>query len=124
MWLDTKAVKVSTTAECVEVICFHIVVLPNRRKSDDKQVFQSQKQYVLRFKEYVESVNKEKHPKDLEELVAHMASLTASSKDGDIQGLDQDRRAEAHAGGSQDLQAPHVGAQGVQGELVTSPFLA
>jgi hypothetical protein len=44
--------------------------------------------------------------------------------DGDIQGLDQDRRAEAHAGGSQDLQAPHVGAQGVQGELVTSPFLA
>ena len=44
--------------------------------------------------------------------------------DGDIQDLDQDRRAEAHAGGSQDLQALHVGAEGVQGELITSPFLA
>ena len=44
--------------------------------------------------------------------------------DGDIPGPDQDRRAEAHAGASQDLQAPHVGAEGVLGELVTSPFLA
>ena len=44
--------------------------------------------------------------------------------DGEIPGPDQDRRAEAHAGASQDLQAPHVGAEGVLGELVTSPFLA
>ena len=44
--------------------------------------------------------------------------------DGEIPGPDQDRRAEAHAGGSQDLQAPHVGALCVLGELVTSPFLA
>ena len=36
--------------------------------------------------------------------------------DCDIQGPDEDRRAEEHSGGSQDLQAPHVGALGVQGQ--------
>ena len=43
---------------------------------------------------------------------------------GEIPGPDQDPRAEAHAGANQDLQAPHVGALGVLGELFTSPFLA
>jgi len=80
MWLDPKAVKVSTTAECVEVICFHIEVLPPRRKADDMQVMQSQRQYVLRCKEFVETINKENHPKDCEELVARLASLAESSK--------------------------------------------
>ena len=33
-----------------------------------------------------------------------------------MQGPDEDRRAEEHSGGSQDLEAPHVGALGVQGQ--------
>ena len=57
-------------------------------------------------------------------IAGHKLTTPPVFLDGDIQDLDQDRRAEAHAGGSQDLQALHVGAEGVQGELITSPFLA
>ena len=36
--------------------------------------------------------------------------------EGDMQGPDEDRRAEEHSRGSQDLEAPHVDALGVQGQ--------